>query len=232
MMAYYNNPRMLAYHYRQWADFCDATKAFMEIVLADDGSQERAVDVPRPAGLPPLRIYRVTEDRLWHQNGARNLAAHHASSDFLFMTDMDHVVPENTLIALRHVASARAFYMFERRDYKTGQLTLDKRGNSKPHPNTFALAREAYWRLGGYDERTCGYYGTDSIFKRKLRANLVERQISGHIYRYCNDDVPDASTRNATRKEGRAIGWRAKLLNEIAADPRSRTMQFEWVQDL
>lgn len=234
MMAYYNNPTMLALQYSVWAAYPDDIKDRIEIVITDDGSHpdERAVDVPRPEGLPPLRIYRVLKDMKWHQNGARNLCAHHAKGDWLLMTDMDHVIPSTTIRALFNVASTRHYYKFRRWDFATGRPTLDRLNREKPHPNTFAMAKDLYWRVGGYDERTCGHYGTDSIFKRKLVKEAGEKILPDKVWRYSNDDVPDASTRGIARKEGRRKGWREALISEIERDPVPRNLLFEWTQDL
>lgn len=232
MMAYYNNPTMLAHQYKQWVRYQDDVKEFVEIIIVDDGSKEAAMDVPRPAGLPPLRIYRVLEDRKWHQNGARNLAASEATTDWLLMTDLDHVVPEGTFRTLKALASPKCYYMFTRQD-RNGALTLNKHGIAKPHPNTFAMTRELFMRLHGYDERTCGYYGTDRFFRRKLQASgAKEKTLAAKIIRYSREDIFDASTRDVERKDGRPRGWRNELNARLEADPRPHFLMFPWRREL
>lgn len=68
---YYDNPRMLGLQYGTWREYPEDLKQDLEIILVDDGSPESpAIDVPRPDGLPKLRIYRVLVDIPWHQHGA------------------------------------------------------------------------------------------------------------------------------------------------------------------
>lgn len=161
-IPYYRNPGMLAEQYRVWSGYPDALKSRVEVVLVDDGSpDEAALDVPRPDGLPDLRIYRVMEDRPWHQHGARNLAADRAGHPWLLLTDMDHVLPAASLAALLDVKEKAAIYTLARLDAPHMRPMLGKDGRPKPHPNSFAMTRDLYWRIGGYDERLCGVYGTD-----------------------------------------------------------------------
>lgn len=231
--AFYNNPTMLSLQYEHWAKFSDSTKAWLEVVLVDDGSQESpALAVPRPADLPPLRIFRVLEDRLWHQNGARNLGAFVAQGSWLFLTDMDHLVPEDTLVRTAEVAKSNMVYKFHRLDAATGKPTLDRHGAEKSHPNSWAMTRDQYWKVGGYDERTCGHYGTDSFFRAKLQASTKIKTLPFPIIRYDSTLVADASTRGINRKEGRAEGWRRKLQLRLDRDPRPHTMMFPWEQVL
>jgi hypothetical protein len=101
VMPYYMNPGMLAHQYETWAAYPADLKERVDIVIVDDGSPvSPAADVPRPEGLPPLGIFRVLEDRPWHQHGARNLGAFVAKGPWLLLTDMDHVLPAESLARL------------------------------------------------------------------------------------------------------------------------------------
>lgn len=230
MMAYYNNPTMLAHQYAHWREFSDELKEQIEIVIVDDGSQHRAQDVLRGRDLPPLRIYRIEEDRPWNQNAARNLAAAEAQGSWLFMTDMDHVVPGETLAACVPPAlDRRHYYMFWRWDAGTLRPTVDKRGEFKPHPNTFAMAKSTFFAAGGYDERTCGYYGTDSIFRNRQLNKVATPVLMDHkIWRYSSHEIPDASTVGLPRKQGRPEGWRARMIKMLETTPKIPMLSFEW----
>jgi len=196
-MPYYKNPGMLAEQYRVWSAYPDDLKAAIEIVLVDDGSPQPAIDVLRPADLPPLRLYRVLEDRPWHQHGARNLAAHEAAAPWLLLTDMDHVVPPESLRDLLLVVAAAAptdVFTFARVDAPDLRPTVDRHGAAKPHVNTFAIRRDHYWRVGGYDEDCVGY-GTDGYFRHRLNAVSTRRHLAGvPIVRYPREVIADASS--------------------------------------
>lgn len=229
IMAYYENPGMLERQYAHWAGFGSAVREFLDIIIVDDGSQSRAVDVPRPNGLPALQIYRIHEDRPWNQNGARNLGAMRAEGDWLLLTDMDHMFPEETLLRIKEVAKPGKVYRFRRLDFDTRKPTLDRKGLEKPHPNTWALTRKMYWTVGGYDERTCGYYGTDSFFRAKLeKAGYQFVLVKAPVLRFDTNMVPDASTVGLPRKGSRPEGWRAKLQAQLNATPQPDPCGFHW----
>jgi len=197
VLPYYRNPRMLAEQYRVWAAYPADAKAALEVVLVDDGSPEHARDVPRPEGLPALRIYRVLQDIPWHQHGARNLGAQEATAPWLLLTDMDHVVPTATLVAVLAklpAADAQRAYTFGRVDAPHLRPTRDGHGRLKPHVNSFLMPKAWFWRIGGYDEDCVGY-GTDSYFRARLKAaGPVEHLAHLPLVRYPREVIPDASS--------------------------------------
>lgn len=193
VLAYYRNPQMLAEQFRVWAGYPATLKAQIEIVLVDDGSPEPASDVPRPDGLPALRIYRVLEDRPWHQHGARNLGAHVAQGSWLFLTDMDHVLPAESLARLIPQLNYDVIYTFHRLNAPDLAPKRDARGALHPHCNTFALSKARYWRVGGYDEDCVGY-GTDGFFRKRLYADGPAVLLPDvPIVRYPREVIADAS---------------------------------------
>jgi len=232
-MPYYLNSEMLARHYRNWLAWPGKYRSRLRVIIADDGSPERpAANVPRPYGLPPIEIYRVLEDRPWHQHAARNLAADRADDGWMLVTDMDHMLPPEhgaALIKSLPALDPDTVYMLDRVEADTGKPTLGRDGQPKPHPNSFVLTRALYWRIGGYDERATGIYGTDRLFRE--RAFSVGRK--GHLdiplTRYWRDLVPDASTTTLPRKEGRDPAQKAVIMARIAAAPDDRvTLGFPW----
>lgn len=234
-MPYYENPGMLGIQYAEWAAWPDKAKAQIEIIIVDDGSPEPAIDVPRPAGLPALSIYRVTEDRPWHQHAARNLGAHVAKGPWLLLTDMDHVLTGANVAALVKRLGRMdhgTAYFLHRIEADTGLPTLGKLNERKPHPNSFVMTRELYWQAGGYDEDYCGLYGTDGLFKSRL-FEIAERGFLKHValVRYWRDIVPDASTTTLPRKEGRKPGSKEAVAAAKAARGEAgvvKVLQFEW----
>lgn len=235
VMPFYCNKGMLERQYAEWTRWGAKEKAQFDIVIVDDGSPEPAIDVPRPDGLPALSIYRVLEDRPWHQHAARNLGAHVARGPWLLLTDMDHVLTAQNASALfRRLGKldADTAYFLHRVEADTGLPTVDSHESPKPHPNSFVMTRDLYWRAGGYDEDYCGIYGTDGLFKARL-FETATRGFLKHIalVRYWRDILPDASTTTLPRKEGRDPGAKARVLAQKAADGRSgkvTTLNFPW----
>lgn len=212
VVAYYDNPLMLAEQYRLWASYPDDLKAQIEVVIVDDASPRwPALDVHRPDGLPRLRIYRVAVDVPWHQDGARNLGAFVAKGSWLFLTDMDHMLPAESLRSILAIKNKSRIYTFGRIE-PDGTPTRNKDGELKPHINTYALTKKLYWEIGGYDEDFCGMYGTDGMFRTRA-FETAPNQHCPHIpiVRHSRETIPDASTTTLPRKEGRKPGDKEKL---------------------
>jgi len=202
-MAYYRNAGMLAHQMAVWAGYPDDLKAQIEVLVVDDSSPEPAVDVPRPAGLPALRIGRLSDVKdpttpPWRQDAARNRAAHDAVGEWLFLTDMDHVLPAESLRALLALINSGtdAVYTFSRLDAPDLTPKRDARGNLHPHPNTYAMPKARYWSIGGYDEEYCGIYGTDGYWRKNLLSQTdITHLPNVPIIRFPREVIADASTR-------------------------------------
>jgi hypothetical protein len=232
-MPYYENAGMLRLHYANWLEWAGKHRNALKVIIVDDGSPENpASNVPRPYGLPEIEIYRVTEDRPWHQHAARNLAAHVAPEGWLLLTDMDHMVtPENAgrLFKALPKLDSEAVYMLDRVEADTSEPTLGRTGEPKPHPNSFVLTREMFWRIGGYDEDYCGVYGTDRLFRERAFSVGRRDHLPIPLTRYWRDLVPDASTTSLPRKEGRDAGAKERIRREKEAARRGIvTLNFPW----
>ncbi len=101
VFAYYDNPQMLALQWNKISQYESRVQDRIEVIIVDDASpHSAAAEVMRPAPLPHVSIYRVAKDIRWNQDAARNIGAHEARSRWLLLTDIDHVVPAETLSAL------------------------------------------------------------------------------------------------------------------------------------
>lgn len=257
VMPYYMNPRMLAWQLRVWrGEWSEAIKEQVEIIIVDDGSPtETAEEILKLlvaeattlVGLPKISLYRVLEDRPWHQHGARNLGAHVATGKWLFMTDMDHVIPASTmaevlrLLPTLHKSKVLTFGRVDapatltwKADHWTEfARTRREDGSLKPHVNSFVVSRKRYWKLGGYDEDLCGIYGTDKHFRSRLfGAHTVEQHIDyAPIIRVDRDVIADASTRNVNRDDPERGKKKSRVLARKVSEGRSRqitTLNFTW----
>lgn len=236
VMPYFENPTMLGLQFEGWRKWPGKYRNRLRVVLVDDGSENApASTVARPSGLPAVEIYRVTENRPWHQHGARNLGAHVAPEGWLLLTDMDHVLsPESAAMLFKAMDKGRldpeTIYMLDRVEADTGLPTVHPvSGAPKPHPNSFVVTRETFWRIGGYDERATGFYGTDSMFRARAFTRAKRGHLDIPLTRYWRDIVPDASTNGLPRKEGRDTPERTAKLKAIAAAPDAIvTLDFPW----
>jgi glycosyltransferase involved in cell wall biosynthesis len=239
IMPFYENRGMLELQMTEWLRWSPKAKAQIEIIIVDDGSPDPALDVAMP-GLrecdrPVISIYRITEDRPWHQHAARNLGAHVARGPWLLLTDMDHMLTaanaDALLKRLGKLDPATAYFL-HRIEADTGLPTLGRDDQPKPHPNSFVMTRDLYWQAGGYDEDFCGIYGTDGLFKSRL-FTIAEQGFLKHVAlkRFWRDIVPDASTTTMLRKEGRMPGDKQAVMIRKQAEGREgqvTTLNFPW----
>lgn len=212
-MPYYCNEGMLEEQLKRFRALPAAVKEKLELIVVDDGTGEacftpdgqptdRACSQAIPAWLEdigfPYRLFKILVDVRWNQDAARNIAAREAKSDWLLLTDIDHIAPVSTLEEILPLnLDGQYVYRFSRR-------TMEKGGASspyKPHPNSWLMTKKVYWKLGGYDESLAGKYGTDADFRDRVVA------VTGHpnmlvqpLLRVPRDVIPDASTTTYERK--------------------------------
>ena len=184
VITYYSQPQMLAKQAQEWASYPPG----IEVIVVDDGS---AI----PAKAEGCRIYRVAVDKPWHQDGARNLGAHVARGDWLLFLDVDHVLNEEAAKALMAMLPS-----LPDGAYRPRRRLASDAYKLAAAANIWLMRRGDFWRVGGYDERLCGSYGTDLEFRPRLKRHLVERSLPIVLDVYTSDVIADAATVGLSRK--------------------------------
>lgn len=220
IVPYYDNPVFFAEQLAGWAKYPQELLEQVAFIVVDDGSPTTpAADVARQAhaGLQ-LRIFRLDVDVRWNWIGARNRGAHEAADGWMLLTDMDHVVPADTMRAVVYGQhDPKVIYGFSRYEW-TGQPLF-------PHPNSWLMTRELFWRVGGYDETLSGHYGTDGDIRRRFAAAAQIQILNDRLVRH--EHRGDSSTTRYLRKQpedaavkrliaARGAGWRPKALSFAA----------------
>lgn len=201
IMPYYDNPTMLEEQQRQWAKYPPELRARLHVILVDDGSPRwpalPAVRQPVEAlGLASFRLYRTLVDVRWNWLFCRNLGVSEATTDWIFMTDIDHTMPGKTFARLLEEK------LDPKKAYRMSRVDAPARTPYKPHPNTWLMTRALFDKIGGYDERFSGFYGTDGEFRRRVEEGSSEIVILPHVMvRYPREVIADASTTTYGRKE-------------------------------
>lgn len=205
IVPYYESPTFFARQVAHWETLqpvAEAVGARFSVVVVDDGSPAHPAPVPTR---PWLRLFRIEPDIPWNWLAARNIGAHHADDGWLLLTDMDHMVPADTLASLLTGAHDPAVvYAFARREHTGVPI--------HPHSASFFMTRAMFWRIGGYDERLSGVYGTDGLYRRRLAATAPIHILPDVLVRH--EYVGDASV---TRYERKTPAMRAAKAQRVAA---------------
>lgn len=197
VLPFYDNPGMLAVQQRAWRSYPKALRAQLHVIVVDDGSPRwPARPHVEETGIASFRLYRTLVDVRWNWLFCRNLGVALATTDWVLLTDIDHVLPVATLSAIvTRKLDPRVVYRFSRVD-------APKLTPYKPHPNTWLLTPALFDAIGGYDERFSGYYGTDSEFRERVLATAKKVVMRDEVLiRYPREVIADASTTTYGRKE-------------------------------
>jgi hypothetical protein len=206
IVPYYRQPVMLDRQIREWNRY----PAELQIVLVDDGSPEPAVDRTLSVGGHPISLYRIDVDIPWNRNGARNLGAHVATTEWIMQVDIDHIMPANAMteLMLWLPAAHDDWYRFRRFRIGMADETRNKDsiprdaecGEIKPHIDSYLMRRKKYLELGGYDERYAGCLGGGGVFlKRAVEALGTPHVLAFPLDVYTRSVVPDSSEHTLSR---------------------------------
>lgn len=215
VLPYYENGKFLSKQLNRYSVLPASVRPHVSLIVVDDGSPEHpARRVVWDIGIP-MSVYRIGVDVRWNWLAARNIGAYHAATEWLLMTDMDHMVPDDTIQRVIHgYHDPAAVYAFNRREHTGERLA--------PHSASFLMRRELYWRIGGYDETLSGYYGTDGDYRRRVasvaKIHVLSDDLERHEYvddssttRYLRKQPEDAAVRKMVAK--RRPGWQPKTLS-------------------
>lgn len=230
VIAYYENPEMLAFQYHEWAKYPEALKRRIELIIVDDGSPlNPAVAVSRPGNLPQLSIFRILQDVPWNQDAARNIGAFEAEAPWLLLTDIDHVAPPETVEALLAMEKIPESF------YSLGRIKFDSNEAREPHPNSYLMGKELYWKIGGHDEDFAGIYGKDFLFRKRAQRIATETALPAlALARVGTTLVPDAGTTTITRRNTLRLkiwGYILAFLKSIRLWRGVQTLQHEYTRD-
>ena len=219
VLPFYENHIFLLSQLAHWWSWPADLRERVSVILVDDGS-------PIPLQYPlqpvpvPLRLFRIEVDVRWNWLAARNIGAHHADDGWLLLTDMDHVLPTVTLQSLVYGQHDEdVAYVFNRLEHN-GELIL-------PHSASFFMTRKLFWRVGGYDERLAGYYGTDGAYRRRLTALAPLWLVPEVLVRW--EHVADSSTRRYGRKQAQDTEGKLLARRLVGTPPATLTFPYHEV---
>lgn len=215
---YYCNLNFLFYQMDQWGRFPDSLREQLSLIIVDDGSPTNtAASILKNHKCPiKAKLFRIKVDVPWNWLAARNIAMHHADDGWCLGTDMDHVlVQESAEMLVFGIHDPQCIYRLLRKEH-TGQKI-------HPHPNSWFMTREMFWKFGGYDEALSGHYGTDGDARRRWVATAPVFTLVEYLIRH--EHQGDSSTTNYKRKlpsdaaavdmliKARGKKWKPKVLS-------------------
>lgn len=226
VMAYYENKGQLQRQYELIRSLPSEFKHYIKVIIVDDCSEKNPAFKFKTG--TAVEVFRILPPKVqWNQDAARNIGVHNAITPWVFLTDIDHMVPMSTWeVLIFHGWNENSIYKFKRMSATTDNGLTPY----KPHPNTWFMTKAMYDRAGGYDERFAGYYGTDWDIRDRLKSVGEIVEMENHIIRVGREVVPDASTTQFPRKtpeSGEAI---KRIKQERGAIPgwRPVTMTFPY----
>lgn len=176
----------------------------IEFIFVDDGSD------PKLEGynLKNLKIHYTNDKRAWTQGLARNAGAKIANGEYIFMTDIDHILSKESILdAYNFIGDKKIYPRFLAILDENGCLSQDldileewgadtktrRKLYASYHGNTFTMKKSTFDLLGGYPEKAClnGYHavskqGEDSYLNKKwnhyARDNNINIEIGPPIY--------------------------------------------------
>ena len=195
VFPYYDNPEMLRFQLGHFGNYSQEAFDACEIVIVDDCSPVfPARDVIREYDLPNIRLFRLGVDLPWNQDAARNIGAHEARGEYLLLTDIDHIVPESTLLELRDIEDNLSVYTLARKAHFSDKVIPS-------HVNSYFLSKALYWDIGGYDEEFWGTYGSDRLFRtRVLKSANIKELPHSRLELVTRGSIPDAKNTNLSRQ--------------------------------
>jgi hypothetical protein len=192
---YYENRAFFGAQLARWRSYPADMRAHLRVIVVDDGSpRHQAIDVVKAFGPLPfsLRLFRIGVDVRWNWLAARNIGAYHAADGWLLLTDMDHVVPADTMrAAIYGRLNPEVVYAFRRQEHVGAPAS--------PHSASFLMTKALFWQIGGYDEALSGHYGTDGDYRRRLAKHASIEILPFPLIRY--EYVGDSSTVRYKRKQ-------------------------------
>ena len=163
-----------------------------ELVVVDYGCPDRVGDWVE-ADHPGVKVVRIDDDPGFCLSRARNMGAASTDTDWICFVDADICLAAGWIEWLRNELRPGAFF-----------LSGDKEGRSVLEAvGTVCCSREAFDRVGGYDEVYRGYGGEDTDLYKRLEAAGYRRADypSSYVEPILHDDSERVAFHNVKNRE-------------------------------
>jgi len=163
VVPYYNSSNVIPRKFEEWQEYDEDVRNCLEIVIIDDGSPtETSFENHWIDTNLNIKLYKINVDIPWNECGANNLGFKMATNPWIFRSDVDWYIPNNTMRHMMNLnLSEDSYYVFPGREYTTKTVL------ASPY-NIYVMHKNTFWRVGGYDEDCRGYYGSDLTFRHRV----------------------------------------------------------------
>jgi len=231
ILPYYRGPLML----QKQLETIKHYSRNIKVIIVDDCSPEPASSLITKVNFSG-QLYRIDTDIPWNREGARNLGAYFADTQWIMHVDTDHTLPyECAEKLLRAPISPDQWYRFPR--FRVGKADDTRKkdaipedqeyGSIKPHIDSYLCTKKLYWKAGGYNEDYSGSLGGGGPFLKRMivvggEAGLLPEDI--YLQVWTRDKIPDASVWDLSRDKTEFKEKKKRLGIRKAKNP----LRFKW----
>jgi glycosyltransferase involved in cell wall biosynthesis len=226
----------------------DQSKLPNEVIVVNDGSTDNSAEVLNE--LSKIYNFRIINCENGGQSAARNLGVEHARSDVIAFLDQDDIWYPEHLEALSapfsEVRRDNLGWVYSDLDEidEHGRMVCHGVIARHPHlvhpkvdlntylgqdmfmlPSASLILREAYWKIGGFNERLSGYED-DDLFLRLFRAGFNCKYISRPLSKW---RIYQKSSSYSARMAISRFAFAQMLIDEYPNEPE-RSLYY--IQDL
>jgi len=212
---------MLKEQFNTWSNYRLDIKEQIKIIVVDDGSQTYPLSNYSIDGID-LTLYRIEEDKGWNNGGAKNLAMSECTTEWAYLSDLDHILTEKNLIKLLELKQDRSIY------YTFTRYNMGTQHKMTKAQNIFYINKDVFWEAKGYDEDFSGKYGYEDNWLKHNLVKLIREKTSSNIVIYVATHIKDSITSSAFKKD---ISINKKLLRNKQQGLIPQTndiLRFKW----
>lgn len=149
--------------FRNLDNYCkmkESVRKELEVIVVDDCSKT-PIDLSKYRDILNISLFRIDIDISWNQPGARNLGCVHVNNKWIYVTDVDHYIPEKTVEYI--LENMNNFNEMHIRYFYRINPDNTELANKKPlgRVGSALISKKVFDMLGGWDERFSGSYGGD-----------------------------------------------------------------------
>lgn len=176
VIPHYNQPQMYDYQIKHLK-----TLNNVRIIIVDDYSDIK----PEPY----FETYYITEDMGINWQGSKNLGVMKSKTDWVLLTDLDHIIPQETIDQINiETLDPDTIYTFKR---KRNGVEIHS------HPNTFLINRDLFIHSGGFDLRLQGTRLGDTIFVNRFK----KKELPLFVETIGTDKIKDSKIINENKQD-------------------------------